>query len=100
MTDIDTLKAIFDFGSFGLVAWLFFHTFTKLIPSLHDRLDRIVDRFEKATDQQHKECMEIMERQQAKFDDMLAEYRFFSRQEIANLAQVYERPKKDSGTLK
>ena len=69
------LKGVLNLGSFGLVAWLFFHTYTRLIPSLHDRLDRAIDRFEKALTQQHTECKAILDSQQAKFDAVLEQYR-------------------------
>jgi hypothetical protein len=82
MADPELIKTILNFGSFGLVAWLFFHTYSTLIPNLHARLERITERFERALDQQHAECTEILERQEAKFDRLLAEYRdFTSRQE-------------------
>ena len=75
MADLEMLKGLLQFGSFGLVAWLFFWTYTHMIPSLHDRLDRAIDRFERALEQQHAECNVILERQQEKFDALLEEYR-------------------------
>ena len=82
MPDPDLLKAVLNTGSFALVSWLFFHTFTRLIPGLHDRLDRIGERFERALDQQHAECTEILERQQQRFDALLTEYRDIRKQEL------------------
>ncbi len=86
MADAGILKDILNFGSFGLVAWLFIHTYTKLIPSLHERLDRLIDRFEKALEQQHAECAELLQTQQSKFDSLLAEYRESNRREVDLLA--------------
>jgi hypothetical protein len=75
MADPELIKTILNFGSFGLVAWLFFHTYSTLIPGLHARLERVTERFERALELQHTECKEILDRQQKKFDQMLAEYR-------------------------
>ncbi len=97
MADAGILKDILNFGSFGLVAWLFIHTYTKLIPSLQERLDRLIERFEKALEQQHGECAEVLTRQQQKFDEVLAAYRDFARQEITTVARAYEQRSPTSG---
>ena len=91
MPDLDVVKHLLDFGSFGLVAWLFWHTFPRLSPALHDRLDRAIERFERALEQQHVECKAILDRQSQKFDQLLADYRAHSRDEIKDLKRAYDR---------
>jgi len=73
--DADLLKHALDFGSFGLIAWLFFHTYTRLIPRLEDRLDAIIARFEETLERQHADCNESLARQQQKFDEILTKTR-------------------------
>jgi hypothetical protein len=75
MPDVELLKGVLNFGSFGLIVWLFFHTYTRLIPGLQDRLDKMVDRFDAALTRQHAECNEMLERQHQKFDAMIAQQR-------------------------
>lgn len=91
MSDIEIVKGILNFGSFGLIVWLFFHTYTHLIPGLQTRLDEIVDRFEKSIERQHGECNEMLNRQQQKFEEMLSRQRASARQESALFREMHER---------
>lgn len=72
MADLEIVKGLLNFGSFGLIAWLFFHTFTRLVPTLHERFDKIVDRFEASLRRQHTECNDMLSAQREKFEEMLA----------------------------
>ena len=73
MPDPDLIKGILNFGSFGLITWLFVHTYTRLIPSLQDRLDKIAERFETSLEKQHADCNEMLERQREAFARSLAD---------------------------
>ena len=91
MPDLEIVKVLLNSGSFGVVVWLVFHTYTRLIPGLQDRLDNIVDRFEQSLSRQHAECNDMLERQHQKFDAMIAQQRETHERTSDRLAQVIAR---------
>ena len=91
MADLEVLKGVLNFGSFGLIVWLFFHTYTRLIPGLQDRLDKILVRFETSLERQHAECNDMLARQQQRFEEMLEHQRASARQESALFREMHER---------
>ena len=59
-SELELVKGLLNFGSFGLIVWLFVHTFTRTIPGFQDRLDRIVERFEETLERQHVEFRDLL----------------------------------------